>query len=127
MGSLHSSSKEDSPWKAFFKILLLLSVVSVISSFTSTRVERSASASPHMTYYTYALPYSYSYYPYYSLLYGRKKRDAEPFATPHYGYYGYGYRRYPYYGYGYYYGRKKDQLKPNQIHTTGDMDMDMDT
>eukprot|EP00091_Calanus_sinicus_P011672 TRINITY_DN26336_c0_g1_i1.p1 TRINITY_DN26336_c0_g1~~TRINITY_DN26336_c0_g1_i1.p1 ORF type:complete len:102 (+),score=21.25 TRINITY_DN26336_c0_g1_i1:90-395(+) len=81
--------------------------------FVERRVERSASPAPHTTtYYSMPYGYTYSYYPYSNLLWGRKKRFA--FAKPHYGSYGYSYGYgYPYYGYGYYgYGRKKRSAEP---------------
>merc|ERR1719260_686621 len=98
------------------KALFLLSSVSLISCFTARRVERAASPSPHMSYYTsyYTSPYYYSYYPYSTLLWGRKKRSASPSPEPYHGYRGYygGYRGY--YGYGYrgYWGRKKRSASP---------------
>ena len=91
------------------QVLLLLSSVSLISCFTARRVERAASPSPHSSAYYYTTPYYYSYYPYSTLLWGRKKRSASPSPEPHYGGY-YGYYRYPYYG-GYW-GRKKRSASP---------------
>ena len=92
--------------------LLFLSTLSLISCFVERRVERAASPSPHTTTY-YSMPYSYSYYPYSNLLWGRKKRSAV--AEPHHGSYGYSYGYgSPYYGYGYYgYGRKKRSAEPS--------------
>ena len=95
------------------QVLLLLSSVSLISSFTARRVERAASPSPHSTAYYYTTPYYYSYYPYSNLLWGRKKRSASPSPEPYYGGYR-GYYRRPYYR-GYYrgyWGRKKRSASP---------------
>merc|ERR1712123_518728 len=112
---------------AVWKALFLLSTISLISCFTDRRVERAASPSAHTTAY-YSMPYTYSYYPYSTLLLGRKKRSAS--AEPHYGGYGYGYSYgygYPYSGYGYY-GRKKRSALLNPIMEAMDtMVMDIDT
>merc|ERR1712215_366287 len=70
-------------YKAFFLLVRFSMTSSLveISPLIESRVERSPS--PHMTYSGYySYPYTYatygSYYPYYSLLWGRKKRSAMP-------------------------------------------------